>query len=104
MTHTSVDGHMDRSTSSAQRTADPANEFTAAMVLSLRQRLTALNVLAQIAKRVIETDPVRASGALDEASQEVMRIDRMLTELQLRTEDRPADASATRPPEAFRDS
>jgi signal transduction histidine kinase len=59
-------------------------DFFWAVVYELRQPLTSITGQAQLAKRLLATDPLRAGEALDLVVAQVGRIDRVLTELRAR--------------------
>jgi len=69
--------------------AEPPTEidFYGAVVCELRQPLTAITAGIQLAMRFLETDPSRATQALDEVAIQVTRIDRLLVELRDRARD-----------------
>jgi nitrogen-specific signal transduction histidine kinase len=56
-------------------------DFFWAVVYELRQPLTSLTGQAQLARRFLTTDPLRAGEALDVVMAQVKRIDRVLAEL-----------------------
>jgi len=62
-------------------------EFYDTLVCELRQPLTALNGQIQLAKRLLERDPSRASEALDQVVSQIARINLMLVELRDRARD-----------------
>jgi len=66
---------------------DPEDDFYGTVVCELRQPLTALNGQVQLAKRLIETDPSRASEALDQVVTQIARLNLMLVELRDRARD-----------------
>ncbi len=68
-------------------TDDPDNDFYGTVVYELRQPLTALNGQVQLAKRLLETDPSRATEALDQVVTQIARINMMLVELRDRARD-----------------
>jgi signal transduction histidine kinase len=61
-------------------------DFFWAVVHELRQPLTSIAGQAQLAKRLLTTDPLRADEALDLVVAQVGRIDRVLTELRARAQ------------------
>jgi signal transduction histidine kinase len=69
--------------------AEPPTEidFYGAVVCELRQPLTAITGGIQLAMRFLETDPARATQALDEVAIQLTRIDRLLVELRDRARD-----------------
>jgi signal transduction histidine kinase len=66
-------------------TGPDEEDFFWAVVHELRQPLTSITGQAQLAKRLLTTDPLRAGEALDHVVAQVGRIDRVLTELHART-------------------
>ena len=66
---------------------DPEDDFYGTVVCELRQPLTALNGQVQLAKRLLETDPSRASEALDQVVTQIARLNLMLVELRDRARD-----------------
>ena len=66
---------------------DPEEDFYGTVVCELRQPLTALNGQIQRAKRLLETDPSRASEALDQVVTQIARLNMMLVELRDRARD-----------------
>ena len=66
---------------------DPDEDFYGTVVCELRQPLTALNGQVQLAKRLLETDPSRASEALDHVVTQIARLNLMLVELRDRARD-----------------
>ena len=66
---------------------DPEDDFYGTVVYELRQPLTALNGQVQLAKRLLETDPSRATEALDHVVTQIARINMMLVELRDRARD-----------------
>ena len=66
---------------------DPELEFYEQVVSELRQPLTTISGNAQLAKRLIRTDPDRASEALDTVVAEIGRVKLLLSELRDRARD-----------------
>ena len=66
---------------------DSEEDFYGTVVYELRQPLTALNGQIQLAKRLLETDPSRASEALDQVVTQIARLNLMLVELRDRARD-----------------
>jgi len=62
-------------------------DFYGAVVCELRQPLTAINGEILFAMRFLETDPSRATQALDQVAIELTRVDRLLVELRDRARD-----------------
>jgi phosphoglycerate-specific signal transduction histidine kinase len=62
-------------------------DFYDTVVCELRQPLTALNGQIQLAKRLLETDPSRATEALDQVVTQIARMNLMLVELRDRARD-----------------
>jgi signal transduction histidine kinase len=62
-------------------------DFYGRVVSELRQPLTTISGNAQLAKRFIQTDPDRASAALDQVVAEIGRMKLMLGELRDRARD-----------------
>ena len=59
-------------------------DFCAAVVRALLQPLTVASGRVQRAKKFIESDPARAESELDDACEQLDRIDRLLAELRVR--------------------
>ena len=70
-----------------KRTADREVDFCDSVVYELRQPLTSITGQVQIAKRLIEVDPVRAIEALDQVVNQIARVNLMLVELRDRAQD-----------------
>jgi signal transduction histidine kinase len=62
-------------------------DFYDSVVYTLRQPLTSITGQAQLAKRLLETDPSRAGDALDQVVTQIARINLMLGELRDRARD-----------------
>ncbi len=56
-------------------------DFFWTVVHELRQPLTSITGKAQLAKRLLMTDPLRASEALDHVLAQIGQVDRVLSEL-----------------------
>jgi signal transduction histidine kinase len=67
--------------------ADPEADFYSAIVSELRQPLTTISGTAQLAKRLISTDPAGASEALDQLTKQVGRMNLLIAELRDRALD-----------------
>jgi K+-sensing histidine kinase KdpD len=74
-------------------------DFFWAVVHELRQPLTSITGKAQLAKRLLTSDPRRASEALDQVVAQIGRVDRVLTELHDRARSPSARGWAQRPPD-----
>jgi signal transduction histidine kinase len=70
-----------------QPEADPELDFYSTIVAELRQPLTAISGSAQLAKRLLTTDPERASEALEQLMRQVGRMNLMLAEIRDRAHD-----------------
>ena len=68
-------------------TDDPDADFYDTVVCELRQPLTVLNGQIQLAKRLLETDPSRATEALEQVVTQIARMNLMLVELRDRARD-----------------
>jgi signal transduction histidine kinase len=68
-------------------TASPEIDFCDSVVFELRQPLTSVTGRVQLAKRLLATDPSRASEALDQVVTQIARINLMLVELRDRARD-----------------
>jgi signal transduction histidine kinase len=66
---------------------DPEVEFCESIVSELRQPLTNIKGGVQLAKRMLETDPTRASETLDQVVAQIGRLNLMLVELRDRARD-----------------
>jgi signal transduction histidine kinase len=67
--------------------ADPEVDFYDAIVSELRQPLTTISGSAQLAKRLLKTDPAGASEALDQMVKQVGRLNLLLGEIRDRARD-----------------
>ena len=67
--------------------ADPEADFYTAIVSELRQPLTTISGSAQLAKRLMKTDPDGASEALDQLVKQVGRLNLMIAEIRDRALD-----------------
>jgi signal transduction histidine kinase len=70
-----------------KRTADPETDFCDSVVYELRQPLTSITGQVQLAKRLIEVDPLRAIEALGQVVNQIARVNLMLVELRDRARD-----------------
>ncbi len=71
-----------------KRSAEPPElDFYGAVVCELRQPLTAITGGIQLAMRFLDTDPSRATQALDQVAIQLTRVDRLLVELRDRARD-----------------
>jgi len=68
-------------------TEGPEIDFCDSVVFELRQPLTSITGHVQLAKRLLTTDPSRASEALDQVVTQIGRINLMLVELRDRARD-----------------
>jgi signal transduction histidine kinase len=66
---------------------DPDLDFYEGVVSELRQPLTTISGNAQLAKRLIRTDPDRAGEALDQVVAQIGRMKLLLGELRDRARD-----------------
>ena len=66
---------------------DPELDFYGQVVSELGQPLTTISRNGQLAKRLVRTDPDRASAALDQVVAEVGRVKLLLGELRDRARD-----------------
>ena len=62
-------------------------DFYGAVVCELRQPLTAITGGIQLAMQFLETDPSRATQALEEVAIQLTRTDRLLVQLRDRARD-----------------
>jgi len=67
--------------------ADPESDFYSAIVSQLRQPLTTISGTAQLAKRLMRTDPAGASEALDQLVKQVGRMNLLIAEIRDRALD-----------------
>jgi signal transduction histidine kinase len=67
--------------------ADPEADFYSSIVSELRQPLTTISGTAQLAKRLISTDPAGASEALDQLTRQVGRMNLLIAEIRDRALD-----------------
>ena len=67
--------------------ADPEIDFYGAIVSELRQPLTAISGTAQLAKRLMKTDPAGASEAPDQLVRQVGRMNLIIAEIRDRALD-----------------
>ena len=67
--------------------ADPEADFYGSIVSELRQPLTTISGSAQLAKRLMKTDPDGASEALDQLVKQVGRMNLLLGEIRDRARD-----------------
>ena len=66
---------------------DPEADFYSTIVSELRQPLTTISGSAQLAKRLMKTDPDGASEALDQLVKQVGRLNLMIAEIRDRALD-----------------
>ena len=66
---------------------DPEADFYEAIVSELRQPLTTISGSAQLAKRLMDTDPAGAAEALDQLVRQVGRMNLLIFELRDRARD-----------------
>jgi signal transduction histidine kinase len=66
---------------------DPEVDFYGTVVSELRQPLTTISGSAQLVKRLLKTDPERASEALDQLVRQVGRLNLLLGEIRDRARD-----------------
>jgi signal transduction histidine kinase len=66
---------------------DPEDDFYGTIVSELRQPLTTISGTAQLAKRLIKTDPAGASEALDHLVKQVGRMNLLIGEIRDRARD-----------------
>jgi signal transduction histidine kinase len=67
--------------------ADPEADFYGTIVSELRQPLTTISGSAQLAKRLIRTDPAGASEALDQLVKQIGRMNMLIAEIRDRARD-----------------
>jgi len=70
-----------------QSVVDPDLDFYERVVTELRQPLTTISGNAQLAKRLLRTDPDHASEALDQVVAQIGRVKMLLGELRDRARD-----------------
>jgi len=66
---------------------DPEADFYGTIVSELRQPLTTISGSAQLAKRLMKTDPDGASEALDQLVKQVGRMNLLIAEIRDRARD-----------------
>jgi signal transduction histidine kinase len=66
---------------------DPEDDFYGAIVSELRQPLTTISGTAQLAKRLMKTDPDGATEALEQLVKQVGRINLLIAEIRDRARD-----------------
>jgi hypothetical protein len=78
-------------------TNEALEEFCWSVIFVLRQPMTAISGQVQRARRLLYTDPLRAREAMDEAVEQIARLDQLLAELYERelTDTRRAGARRT---------
>ena len=67
--------------------ADSEDDFYDTIVSELRQPLTTISGSAQLAKRLIHTDPAGASEALDQLVKQIGRMNMLIAEIRDRARD-----------------
>ena len=67
--------------------ADPEGDFYETIVLELRQPLTTISGSAQLARRLVNTDPAGATEALDQLLRQVGRMNMLIAEIRDRARD-----------------
>jgi signal transduction histidine kinase len=67
--------------------ADPEDDFYGTIVSELRQPLTTISGTAQLAKRLITTDPAGATLALDQLTKQIGRMNLLIAEIRDRARD-----------------
>jgi signal transduction histidine kinase len=67
--------------------ADPEDDYYGAIVSELRQPLTTISGSAQLAKRLMKTDPAGACEALDQLVKQVGRLNMLIAEIRDRARD-----------------